>query len=96
MIDHRAFIKAGSLAGIGYSVFNNIRKPSVSFKRTPEIEIYATNWGFAGAIDAFCKSASLANYDGIEVWTPRNEKDSIALIAILGRIILRKIRMIHL
>ena len=80
MIDRRAFIKSGSLAGIGYSVFNNLKRSPKSIDVVPDIEIYATNWGYNGSIDSFCKSASEANYKGIEVWTPRNEKDSRDLI----------------
>lgn len=32
------------------------------------IKIMATNWGIEGSMDAFCKRAKEAGYDGIELW----------------------------
>lgn len=34
------------------------------------VNIYATNWGFKGSLDSFCKKAKDNGYNGIEVWTP--------------------------
>ena len=43
--------------------------------------IMATNWGFNGSIDDFCKKAKAEGYDGVEVWMPGDEKDRQALSA---------------
>ena len=40
-----------------------------------DLIILATNWGFEGDIFQFCEKASLAGYDGIEVWAPTQKKD---------------------
>ena len=39
----------------------------------------ATNWGFEGGLDSFCKEAKVLGYDGIEVWVPR-QKDIPGLL----------------
>ena len=41
-----------------------------------DLTIFATNWGWHGTMDAFCKKAKEEGYDGVEIWTPRNEKDT--------------------
>lgn len=38
------------------------------------LKIMATNWGFPGTIQEFCKKAREAGYDGIEVWMPGDDK----------------------
>lgn len=40
----------------------------------------ATNWGFNGTIDQFCARAKADGYEGIEVWTPQEEKEKAALL----------------
>ena len=40
----------------------------------------ATNWGFNGTTDQFCARAKAEGYDGIEVWTPQEEKEKVALL----------------
>jgi len=39
-----------------------------------ELLIMATNWGFKGSMDDFCKAAKAAGYDGIEPWWPAKEE----------------------
>jgi sugar phosphate isomerase/epimerase len=36
--------------------------------KTTDLKIMATNWGFEGNAESFCKKAKAAGYDGIEVW----------------------------
>jgi len=36
------------------------------------LKVLATNWGFEGSLDAYCKKAKAAGYDGIEIWWPNN------------------------
>ncbi|WP_183557488.1 TIM barrel protein [Mucilaginibacter sp. SP1R1] len=39
-----------------------------------ELLIMATNWGFDGTVDEFCKAAKAAGYDGVEIWWPANSE----------------------
>jgi sugar phosphate isomerase/epimerase len=39
-----------------------------SSPKTTDLKIMATNWGFDGNTESFCKKAKSAGYDGIEVW----------------------------
>ena len=75
MSSRRRFIKNTGLA-IGVSTITDIMRP-ISFGSAAQIDldIYATNWGFMGSMDDFCRKAKQAGYDGIEVWTP--QKDGI-------------------
>ncbi len=55
--------------------------PRQSHIQSPlQLEIYATNWGFKGSMDEFCAKAKEEGYDGIEVWTPMKENQSLTLI----------------
>lgn len=54
-------------------------KPKAPVKNTPpmvkaaagfELLIMATDWGYKGTPDQFCKDAKAAGYDGIEPWWP--------------------------
>ena len=36
------------------------------------LKVLATNWGFEGSLDAYCKKAKATGYDGIEIWWPNN------------------------
>lgn len=37
-----------------------------------DLLIFATNWGFEGDVNRFCKAAKKSGYDGIEVWVPND------------------------
>lgn len=72
----RSFLKNTSLAMTGMSVFGPIKSfNKIQFSGKTNLEIYATNWGFRGNIDEFCKLSKEAGYDGIEVWTPGKKED---------------------
>ena len=43
-------------------------KPIFTERSASDLKIMATNWGFDGSTDSFCKKAKAAGYDGIEVW----------------------------
>jgi sugar phosphate isomerase/epimerase len=45
------------------------------------LQIFATNWGFPGTLEAFCQKAKNEGYDGIEVWTPQTDTAREALLA---------------
>lgn len=76
-IDRRNFLKQSALIGATSLL------PSFAHSMAPgfRLLILATNWGFPGTIDEFCKRAKDAGYDGIEVWW----KDDDALFAALDK-----------
>lgn len=61
--------------------FSILSKTPLSFVVPADfsLKILATNWGFSGSMDDFCAKAKKAGYDGIEVWTPNNDQDLLAL-----------------
>ena len=50
-----------------------------------ELIILATNWGFAGNIDEYCKAVKKEGYDGIEIWWPLEKKEQDELFAALKK-----------
>jgi sugar phosphate isomerase/epimerase len=40
----------------------------VGVRPIADLKIMATNWGFDGNTESFCKKAKAAGYDGIEIW----------------------------
>jgi sugar phosphate isomerase/epimerase len=40
-----------------------------------DIIILATNWGFQGTMDEFCKKIKAEGYDGMEVWWPGKKEE---------------------
>lgn len=49
------------------------------------IKVLATNWGFQGTIDEFCKKAKAESYDGIELWWSSKAEDQKALFNALQK-----------
>lgn len=47
--------------------------------------VLATNWGFQGSTDEFCRRAKEAGYDGIESWFPGNPADQDVLFTALAK-----------
>ena len=60
-------------------------KPNFSMNKNFELKILATNWGYAGTMDAFCAAAKKEGYDGIEIWWPGNKKEQDELFAALKK-----------
>jgi sugar phosphate isomerase/epimerase len=50
-----------------------------------DLKVLATNWGFAGALDAFCAKAKKEGYDGIEMWWPMEKSSQDELFALLKK-----------
>ena len=40
-----------------------------------DLKIFATNWGFNGTMQQFCKKSKDEGYDGVEIWVPNDQKD---------------------
>ena len=76
-IHRRNFLKQSAVLGVASLL------PSFAHSMAPGFRLLmlATNWGFPGTIDEFCKRAKDAGYDGIEVWW----KDDDALFAALDK-----------
>ncbi|AWO01139.1 xylose isomerase [Chitinophaga alhagiae] len=47
--------------------------------------VLATNWGFQGSTDEFCRRAKEVGYDGIEMWWPGDAAAQDALFAALAK-----------
>jgi sugar phosphate isomerase/epimerase len=72
----RNFLKQSGIITTGiFAEINSKKEQSTSMKNKSDLIILATNWGFDGDIFQFCEKASLAGYDGIEVWVPSQKKD---------------------
>lgn len=64
-IDRRNFIKqSAAISALSLLPSFSRSMPAPGFK----LLFMATNWGFPGNTDEFCKRAKDAGYDGIEVW----------------------------
>lgn len=76
-IDRRNFLKQS--AGLGAATL----LPSFAHSMAPgfRLLVLATSWGSTETMDAFCKRAKDAGYDGIEVWW----KDDDALFTALDK-----------
>lgn len=44
------------------------------------IKVLATNWGFAGTLDEFCRRAKADGFDGFEAWVPQEERERNTLL----------------
>lgn len=54
--------------------FSLLNKPSFTMNKNYELKIMATNWGYAGTLDAFCAKVKKEGYDGIELWWPTDNR----------------------
>ncbi len=60
-------------------------KPDFSMNKNFELKLLATNWGFSGTLDEYCKRVTKEGYDGIEIWWPMEKKDQDALFEALKK-----------
>ncbi|NRB64860.1 MAG: sugar phosphate isomerase/epimerase [Saprospiraceae bacterium] len=73
-MNRRDFLTTTALASGGFFTgFETLPNLTFTVPDQFSITILATNWGFSGSFDQFCAQAKQDNYDGIEVWVPRNE-----------------------
>lgn len=82
-LDRRNFLKQSAMLGTVslLPAFAKAAHVTPGFK----LLIMATNWGFSGNVDEFCKKAKDAGYDGIEVWWPNDAKTADELFAALKK-----------
>lgn len=70
----REFIEMGAAAGGSFLLpaQRNLSEGRPSFASAPgfQLILLATNWGFAGTADDFCKRVKKEGYDGVEIWWP--------------------------
>ena len=70
-ISRRDFLTQSALLATSIESLGTIPSPA---RAGYSLKIMATNWGFAGSMNEFCRKAAEAGYDGIEVWIPKDEK----------------------
>lgn len=85
-LDRRNFLRQSAVLGAA-SLLPAV--PAFSKPAAPgyKLLVMATNWGFPGNTDEFCKRAKAEGYDGIEVWWPVEkaaQDDVFAAIAKYG------------
>jgi sugar phosphate isomerase/epimerase len=90
MGNRRDFLKATTLATTGLFISSldewaAANKPSFTKNDKFELKILATDWGFVGGLEAFCKKVKEEGYDGIEAWWPREKSSQEQLFALLKK-----------
>ncbi len=84
MDTRRNFLKKSAVAATAPFLpdWGTVGEEQVHLSAKPGFKLIflATNWGFNGTMDQFCAKAKADGYDGIEVWTPQEEKDKNALL----------------
>ena len=85
MLNRRNFIKSTSLISTGIPIFPFLESFNGKDSTLLQLEVYATNWGFKGTMEEFCKKAMQDGYDGIEVWTPKEESKRNNLLKLLEK-----------
>jgi sugar phosphate isomerase/epimerase len=66
-MNRRKFIQT-TMATTLLASLDSYAKPLFTEGSASDIKIMATNWGYEGGYESFCKKAKAAGYDGIEVW----------------------------
>jgi sugar phosphate isomerase/epimerase len=66
-MNRRKFIQS-TMATTLLASLDSYAKPVFTEGSASDLKIMATNWGFDGNSESFCKKAKAAGYDGIEVW----------------------------
>jgi sugar phosphate isomerase/epimerase len=66
-MNRRKFIQS-TMATTILASLDNYATPIFTEGSASDLKIMATNWGFDGSTDNFCKKVKAAGYDGIEVW----------------------------
>jgi sugar phosphate isomerase/epimerase len=71
----RSFVKMSSAAIIASQVEALPSFPKVETQS--KVIIFATNWGYGGTFDEFCKKIKAEGYDGAEIWynTDKKQRD---------------------
>jgi sugar phosphate isomerase/epimerase len=74
--NRRNFIKSSS-AAVSALMLGSLdvfakNKPIMSTAAGFELKIFATNWGFSGSIEEYCRKAKKEGYDGIEIPWPQD------------------------
>ncbi|MEX2336314.1 MAG: TIM barrel protein [Fulvivirga sp.] len=78
-INRRTFLSQSAL--LSGSFFIKPATGGFGYKKTEKsqndfsLTLLATNWGFKGTWDEFCKKTKETGYDGIEVWLPGEKKE---------------------
>ncbi len=72
--------------GVWFTQMQAFSQPLPATQKTGyKLLVLATNWGFAGTTEEFCKQAKAAGYDGIEMWWPTTQAARDKLFAALKK-----------
>ena len=75
----RKFLKTSTGSALALAVLS----ASIPKVEAAKLKMMATNWGFVGTHDDFCKAAKKEGYDGIEIWFPdAKEQQELVLNAL--------------
>ena len=76
-ISRREFLTLTAMTGTTLaSNFNLFASPLETRQQQGfSLLVFATNWGYSGSWDEFCKKISSLGYDGSELWYPSEQKD---------------------
>ena len=74
-MNRRKFLHSGSVSGTAlllqsWSGLPPFTAPPSGGQADFRLKVLATNWGFRGSMDQFCRKVKEEGYDGIEVWWP--------------------------
>jgi sugar phosphate isomerase/epimerase len=89
-LNRRKFFQRSSASGAAlllasWDTLPAFQKPASSSLAEFRLKVLATNWGFNGTMDQFCRKAREEGYDGIEVWWPGTTEEQEALFAALAK-----------
>lgn len=83
-MNRKEFLQSGAYTMLMASVARySFTTNSDKMKNDFQLKIFATNWGYEGTLDAYCKKAKKEGYNGIEIWWPTEKKDQDELFAVL-------------
>ena len=85
-VSRRHFLELGTSAGtalllssLDAMALTSKPKTRIHMNTHFDLKVMATNWGFPGSIDTYCRQVKQEGYDGIEIWWPlvKGEQDAL-------------------
>ncbi len=97
MITRRQFLNyslaSAATAGTSLNPALALNAANANHKQPLALTIFATNWGFKGSLDDFCKKAKQVGYDGVELWLPA-EKETASVMNTIEKYDLKTIWLV--
>lgn len=82
--DRRNFLKQSTVMGAALCL-SSLPSFAMAPKDGFRLIVLATNWGYHGSTDEFCRDAKKEGYDGIEIWWPNEKAAQEELFAALEK-----------